>query len=70
MAGANHVTRKILFYLAYILSTPTTVLQNVSRESAERADMYREEHSRRKEEKGVKADRSISGIRRDLIEEL
>lgn len=69
-AGTNHVTRKILFYLAYILSTPTTVLQNISRESAERADMYREEQSRRKEEKGVKADRSISGSRPDLIEEL
>lgn len=69
-AGSNHVTRKILFYLAYILSTPTTVLQHISRESAERADMYREEHSQRKEEKGVKTDRSISGIRLNLIEEI
>ena len=39
----NHVASKLLFYAAYILSTPSSILQAVAQELAKKALKYKEE---------------------------
>jgi hypothetical protein len=39
----NHVTLKITFYAAYILSTPTTILSGLSDEIVERSNVVEQE---------------------------
>jgi len=39
----NHVSPKLLFYAAHILSTPSSILQAVAQELVKRASTYKEE---------------------------
>lgn len=64
----NHITYKLLFYAAHILSTPSVILDAVADEMKARAEGYRSQEETKSLE-GPLASEGV-GRRGDLVEEM